>query len=42
MNTLRSPLQGQVVQWLAAPGEPVRAGQLLVVLEAMKMEHEVR
>jgi acetyl-CoA carboxylase carboxyltransferase component len=39
---VRAPLQAQVVQWLAAPGAEVAAGDLLVVLEAMKMEHEVR
>jgi acetyl-CoA carboxylase carboxyltransferase component len=42
MTELRSPLQAQVVQWLVAPGETVRAGDVVVVLEAMKMEHEVR
>jgi acetyl-CoA carboxylase carboxyltransferase component len=42
MTQLRSPLQAQVVQWLVAPGDAVQAGDLLVVLEAMKMEHEVR
>lgn len=42
MTELRSPLQGQLVEWLAAPGALVRAGDVLVVLEAMKMEHEVR
>ncbi|RYY87569.1 MAG: biotin carboxylase, partial [Comamonadaceae bacterium] len=42
MTELRAPLQAQVVEWLAAPGDVVRAGDLVVVLEAMKMEHEVR
>ncbi|WP_445263717.1 carboxyl transferase domain-containing protein [Ramlibacter sp. PS3R-8] len=42
MTELRSPLQAQVVQWLAAPGDAVRAGDVVVILEAMKMEHEVR
>jgi acetyl-CoA carboxylase carboxyltransferase component len=42
MTELRSPLQAQVVQWLVAPGDAVRAGDVLVILEAMKMEHEVR
>jgi acetyl-CoA carboxylase carboxyltransferase component len=42
MAELRSPLQAQVVQWLVAPGDSVRAGDVVVVLEAMKMEHEVR
>jgi acetyl-CoA carboxylase carboxyltransferase component len=42
MITMRSPLQAQVVQWLVAPGDTVRRGDALVVLEAMKMEHELR
>lgn len=42
MQNIQSPLQAQVVQWLVAPGEAVAAGDVLVVLEAMKMEHEVR
>jgi acetyl-CoA carboxylase carboxyltransferase component len=42
MNSLRSPLAAQIVQWLVAPGDLVRTGDVLVVLEAMKMEHEVR
>jgi acetyl-CoA carboxylase carboxyltransferase component len=42
MTELRSPLQAQVVQWLVAPGDAVRAGDVVVILEAMKMEHEVR
>ena len=42
MTHVHSPLQAQVVQWLAAPGDAVRQGDLLVVLESMKMEHEVR
>jgi acetyl-CoA carboxylase carboxyltransferase component len=42
MTSIRSPLQAQVVQWLVAPGDAVREGQPLVVLEAMKMEHEVK
>jgi acetyl-CoA carboxylase carboxyltransferase component len=31
-----------VVQWLVAPGANVNAGDVLVILEAMKMEHEIR
>ena len=42
MNKVFSPLQAQVVQWLAAPGDTVRTGDVVVILEAMKMEHEVR
>ncbi|MCD6061138.1 MAG: Propionyl-CoA carboxylase, partial [Moraxellaceae bacterium] len=42
MTQLRSPLQAQVVQWLVAPGDAMRTGDVVVILEAMKMEHEVR
>ncbi len=38
---LRAPMAAQVVQWLVQPGDVVRAGTLVLVLEAMKMEHEV-
>lgn len=42
MDSLRSPLAAQIVQWQVAPGDTVRAGDVLVILEAMKMEHELR
>ncbi len=42
MAELRSPLHARLVQWLVQPGDPVQAGQVLAILEAMKMEHEVR
>jgi acetyl-CoA carboxylase carboxyltransferase component len=42
MQNIQSPLQAQLVQWLAAPGANVNAGDVLVILEAMKMEHEIR
>ncbi|MBI2772459.1 MAG: biotin/lipoyl-binding protein [Burkholderiales bacterium] len=42
MTELRSPLQAQVVQWQVAVGDSVQAGDVLVILEAMKMEHELR
>ncbi|MDP2370822.1 carboxyl transferase domain-containing protein [Rhodoferax sp.] len=41
MTPIRSPLQAQIVQWLVQPGDPVRAGDVLVIVEAMKMEHEL-
>ena len=41
-HSVRAPLQAQIVEWLVAPGDRVRPGDLLVILEAMKMEHEVR
>jgi acetyl-CoA carboxylase carboxyltransferase component len=42
MPDILSPLQASVVQWLVQPGQTVAAGDVLVILEAMKMEHEVR
>ncbi len=42
MTDIRSPLQAQIVHWHVQAGDTVRAGDLLVILEAMKMEHEVR
>ncbi|MFI6654599.1 carboxyl transferase domain-containing protein [Streptomyces sp. NPDC050523] len=41
-GTVHAPLDGTVVSVDVSPGEPVRAGQQLLVLEAMKMEHVVR
>ena len=35
-------MQAQLVQWQVNPGDTVRAGDVVVILEAMKMEHEVR
>lgn len=42
MPAVHSPLQAQVVHWQVQPGAAVLPGDLLVILEAMKMEHEVR
>ncbi len=41
MTEIRSPLQAQIVRWQAKTGDTVQAGDVLVILEAMKMEHEV-
>ncbi len=41
MQNIHSPLQAQLVQWRVAPGATVAAGEVLVILEAMKMEHEI-
>ena len=41
-DRILAPMSATVVQVCAASGDTVRAGQLLLVLEAMKMEHEVR
>jgi len=39
---VRAPLQGTVVTIDVAEGDPVAAGQQLLVMEAMKMEHVVK
>jgi acetyl-CoA carboxylase carboxyltransferase component len=41
METLYSPLHGQVTLLMAEAGQTVGAGTCLVVVEAMKMEHEI-
>jgi len=41
-GSLTAPMPGTVVRIEAHPGDAVRAGQVLVVLEAMKMEHAIR
>jgi biotin carboxyl carrier protein len=40
-GSLLAPMPGVIVRVLAGPGAAVTAGQPLVVLEAMKMEHTV-
>src|SRR4051812_7189664 len=39
---LTAPMPGKVVRVLVAPGQTVAAGEGLVVMEAMKMENELR
>ena len=39
---LSAPMPGKVVRVLVQPGQEVQAGQGLVVMEAMKMENELR
>jgi 3-methylcrotonyl-CoA carboxylase alpha subunit len=36
---VRAPMPGKIVQLLVKPGDRVRKGQALAILEAMKMEH---
>jgi acetyl/propionyl-CoA carboxylase alpha subunit/acetyl-CoA carboxylase carboxyltransferase component len=40
-SALRAPLQGTIVSLAAAAGESVRAGQAVLIMESMKMEHVV-
>jgi len=39
---VRSPMPGRIVRVMAAPGAQVAAGDGLVIVEAMKMENELR
>jgi acetyl/propionyl-CoA carboxylase alpha subunit len=38
---LRSPMPGKVIKLLVTSGAAVRKGDLLMILEAMKMEHKI-
>lgn len=40
-NTVEAPMPGQVLDIKVQPGDAIKAGQVLVVLEAMKMENEI-
>ncbi len=40
-DTLSSPLQGNMWKVLVKPGDEVKEGQLLCIIEAMKMENEI-
>ena len=42
MLQVRSPMQAQLVQCLVTIGDAVQTGDVLMVIEAMKMEHELR
>lgn len=39
--SVKSPLPGTIIKVNVKPGDPVKAGQTLVVLEAMKMENNI-
>jgi geranyl-CoA carboxylase alpha subunit len=41
-NVIRAPMAGRIVKVMAEPRDKVVKNQLLVILEAMKMEHELR
>jgi acetyl-CoA/propionyl-CoA carboxylase biotin carboxyl carrier protein len=40
-EVVRSPMQGNVLRVAVAEGDQVEAGQVLLVVEAMKMENEI-
>ena len=41
-GTVASPMPGRVVKYLVSEGDHVSAGQGVVVIEAMKMENELK
>lgn len=41
MQVVKAPLPGKVVDVKVNPGDSVRRGELLVILEAMKMYHRI-
>ena len=41
-NVLRAPLPGTIVEVKVRPGDSVKAGQTLLVLEAMKMKNDIK
>ena len=41
-QTVTSPMPGKVVRVLVSPGDEVKAGQGLLVVEAMKMQNEMK
>ena len=42
VQTVSTPMPGKVVRVLVAPGDDVAAGQGLLVVEAMKMQNEMK
>ena len=42
VQAILSPMPGKVIRVLAAPGDEVAAGQGIVVVEAMKMQNELK
>ncbi len=41
-NTLTAPLPGTVIEVFVKPGDMVEAGQVVVIIEAMKMKNSIR
>jgi biotin carboxyl carrier protein len=42
LETVAAPMPGKIVRVLVAPGDEVEAGQGLLVVEAMKMQNEMK
>lgn len=42
LDQIKAPMPGLILQVMVAAGEEVKAGQPLVILEAMKMENVIK
>ena len=40
-GTMTAPLQGTILDIPVSPGQAVKAGEILLIIEAMKMENEI-
>lgn len=40
-NTVTAPMPGKIIKLVAAEGASVKAGEVLLILEAMKMQNEI-
>lgn len=40
-NTVTAPMPGKIVKLVASVGQAVNAGEVLLILEAMKMQNEI-
>jgi biotin carboxyl carrier protein len=42
INQLKSPMPGLILEVLVTPGQNIKAGEPLIILEAMKMENIIK
>ena len=42
VDEARAPMPGTLIKLMVKTGDPVEQGQVLAILEAMKMEHQIR
>jgi|SRR5215207_2261029 len=42
LKELKAPITGQIIDVSAIPGTEVKRGELVIILEAMKMENQIR
>ena len=42
LKELKAPISGQIIDVSATPGTELKRGELVIILEAMKMENQIR